>query len=157
MMSKDHGFGTGPGTRGAPAVFVPPVICIVYRVHWFRATYWIWSRAPASQVWLSSRAVGVSTYVTELGSIASLNAMRISCVWATSVSPLAGTVLMMYGFAQTVMNLKGFTTVESIGFGISVFPSRSVAETVTVYTVHPVNWPVWVILRTVSPVDHASD
>src|SRR2546425_515059 len=88
--------------------------------------------------------------------IALLNAIRTSWVCATFVAPSAGTVWMMYGFAHTATNLNGSTTVESIGFGIRGFPVRSVALTVTVYTPHPVNTPVWVIVNTVSPLDHVS-
>ena len=93
---------------------------------------------------------------TELVFIASLNAIRTSWVCPTFVAPSTGIVWMMYGLAHTVTNLNGSTTVESMGFGISALPSRSVALTVTVYTPHPVNGDVWVIVRTVSPLDHVN-
>ena len=55
--------------------------------------------------------------------------------------------------------MNGFTTVGSFGFGIRKLPSTSVAFTVTVYTVHARNGPLWVIVRTVSwgDPDHEND
>src|SRR5437867_7927522 len=71
-ISKTHGFGTGPATSELPAMSVPPVISILYWVHWFKTMNERWRITFASHDLLTSVAVGVIVYVTESGTISSL-------------------------------------------------------------------------------------
>ena len=110
---KDHGFGTGPGTRGFPPRSRPAVICTVYVWTCANGVGWLSVRivSPPDQLG-GSKAIPASlkVQVTFTRSIGSLKVTTIAASSGTSTESAAGLVASTNGFGQSVKNRHGFGT-----------------------------------------------
>src|SRR5438445_4025875 len=110
---KDHGLGTGPGTRAFPLRSRPAVIVTVYVRACANGAEWLSVRtvSPLDQPGGSKTIPGsLNVHATVGLSIGSLNVTTILASSGTSIEPAAGLVASTYGFGQSVKNRHGFGT-----------------------------------------------
>jgi hypothetical protein len=98
--ANDHGFGTGPVTRGFPVVSCPVVMFTVYALHSRRDGVGVSVRAefPSDHVGVTVVA-GVIVHATVTGFIGSLKRMKMGVDSGTFGVEATGLVRMMYGLA----------------------------------------------------------
>jgi len=110
VVVNDHGFGTGPATRGFPSLLLPKIL-IVYCVHCASAGLGVSVRTVSPAVHADEKvAPGEGTHETVAVSIPRLNVTTMDALGFTPVVPLAGTVEETCGGGQNVRNDQGFGT-----------------------------------------------